>query len=176
MKIGHNQISQIIKEELQKALQEAYYGKRYGGGYSNKQRTYSSGHPRGGSDEGGPDYFHVPDPTEPKVAPTPVIRDRSKGEDFPKAGPTGKHKYHGFDFARAGNGDYKEGRISLLGDEFADRNTSLRVWKETDPQWADWYLENQKKYEDRDETVDPSFVKWYTDWVARLKAAKAKKQ
>jgi len=165
-------VQKIIQEELAAALKEAYG--RYGGfgregGFTSGR--YTSEYPRGGEDE--PDY---PDYSRGGYE-SEENHTLRYGLDFPDAGPKpkGAHRLQSADFGDMGWRSWKEARAKIIGDEFANKAANLGAWKDTDEKWAEWYLENQEKYEQKDPSVDPGFKRWYGEWLAKIRKRKAKK-
>ena len=158
-------VKRIIKEELSAVLKESYGRYR---GFGNERGftsgRYTSDYPRGGEDERG-GY-------ESEISYT--LR---WGLDFPDVGPKPRrsHRFQSLNFGEMEGGDWRAARARYIGEEFANKRATLRAWKETDPEWAEWYLENQEKYEQKDPSVDSEFKEWYSDWLRRIRESKAKK-
>lgn len=144
---------ELIKEELQNAMEEGYYsrGKKYGGGGyyrpDYERNRYASGHPRGGSDEGGPDQFFSPDPTESLA-------------EYPTGGPGRPHKLY------SGGTPKPE----LQGKKYAER---VEIWKAADPKWGEWYDKNMEIIDRQraGENVRPDadFRNWVISWNTKSK-------
>ena len=145
-------ILQIIKEELQNTMEEGYYsrGKSSGRGYYRpdyERNRYASGHPRGGSDEGGPDSMFIPDPTESLA-------------EYPTGGPGRPHKFYSGGIPKP----------ELQNKKYAER---VEIWKAADPQWGAWYDKNMALIDRQraGEKVrpDPDFRAWTISWNTKSK-------
>lgn len=172
--MNEKQIIQVIKEELQKVLKEGRFS--HFGNYGSSKGWSSSSYSGRRAEKGdaGPDYIPTaPPPVTPSISPQ---EKRAKGLDFP---PVGNHKFYNFDFAAAGDGDPSEGRRKLLGDKFADSGTTVGLWKETDPRWAEYFERNLDKYHgldnnqilknlENDKEFRDFFKNWYEGFIARL--------
>jgi len=151
MKISRDYLKKIISEEIKKVIKEMDWDKA--------EREFDADDPRqdyeqGGDDEGA-ERFSTSEPKEDfKTEATKSLFE------YPTGGPGRPHK------------KYTDGtpKPELQGKKYSEK---VEIWKESDPEWGDWYDKNmdilQKQKEGSKERPDQNFRDWTASWNTKSK-------
>ena len=144
-------VKQLVKEELRKVLKEVDWNQAE---KEFKRDDIKRDYPRGGEDE-----------EEPTVGTDSYTL--RYGLDFPEVG---NHRLRSHDFQMDSDfeDDFYEGRANVLGDEWAEKPCTIKLAKDTDKKWAEWFDSNKEMFKSgQKDQADPKFVKWYEKILAR---------